>query len=100
MIEDYFGLKAVAEGAPVNQAWGSMWFNTTVETIGNKYDYQRYRQILELNNPELSLAYLSCLRSVFRYNGYTKGLDEIRPLFDKNMPEGALKDEINGLYTS
>ena len=48
----------------------------------------------------LSLAYLSCLRSVFRYNGYTKGLDEIRPLFDKNMPEGALKDEINGLYKS
>ena len=100
VIEDYFGLKAVAEGAPVDQAWGSMWFNTTVETIGNKYDYQRYRQILELNNPELSLAYLSCLRSVFRYNGYTKGLDEIRPLFDKNMPEGALKDEINGLYKS
>lgn len=51
VIEDYFGLKAVAEGAPVDQAWGSMWFNTTVETIGNKYDYQRYRQILELNNP-------------------------------------------------
>ena len=75
VIEDYFGLKAVAEGAPVDQAWGSMWFNTTVETIGNKYDYQRY-------------------------NGYTKGLDEIRPLFDKNMPEGALKDEINGLYKS
>ena len=100
VIEDYYGLKAVAEGAPVGEAWGSMWFNTTVETIGNEYDYSRYRQILELNNPELSLAYLSCLKSVFRYNGYTKGLDELRPLFEKNMPEGELKDEINKLYES
>ncbi|MBC5622831.1 TlpA disulfide reductase family protein [Butyricimonas hominis] len=98
VVEDYYGLKAVMEGAPAEEAWGSMWFNTTVETIGNDYDYRRYRQILELNNPELSLAYLSCLRSVFRYNGYTKGLDELRPLFEKNMPEGDLKDEINKLY--
>ena len=98
VMEDYYGLKAVMEGAPAEEAWGSMWFNTTVETIGNDYDYRRYRQILELNNPELSLAYLSCLRFVFRYNGYTKGLDELRPLFAKNMPEGDLKDEINKLY--
>lgn len=98
IVEDYYGLKAVAEGAPVAEAWGSMWFNTNVETLGNRYDYARYRQILELNNPELSLAYLSCLKSVFRYNGYTKGLDELRPLFEKNMPEGELKNEINQLY--
>lgn len=98
VVEGYYGLKAITEGAPADKAWGGMWFNTTVETIGNEYDYQRYRQILELNNPALSLAYLSCLRSVFRYNGYTKGLDEIRPLFEKNMPEGDLKDEINKLY--
>lgn len=100
VVEDYYGLKAVLEGAPVGDAWGSMWFNTTVETLGNEYDYLRYRQILELNNPALSLAYLSCLKSVFRYNGYTKGLDELRPLFEKNMPKGELKDEINKLYES
>ena len=100
VVEDYFGLKAVSEEAPAGEAWGSMWFNTTVETLGNEYDYSRYRQILELNNPDLSLAYLSCLKSVFRYNGYTKGLDELRPLFEKNMPEGELKETINKLYES
>lgn len=98
VVEDYYGLKAVMEGVPIEEAWGSMWFNTLVETIGNDYDYWRYRQILELNNPELSLAYFACLKSVFRYNGYTKGLDELRSLFEKNMPEGKLKDEINELY--
>lgn len=100
VVEDYFGLKAVSEGAPVEDAWGSMWFNTTVESLGNEYDYWRYRQILEINNPDLSLAYLACLKSVFRYNGYTKGLDELRLLFEQNMPEGDLKEEINKLYES
>lgn len=98
LVENYYGLKAVMEGAPVADAWGSMWFNTTVETIGNEYDYARYRQVFELNNPELTLAYMSCLRSVFRYNGYTKGLEELRPFFEKYMPEGELRNEIEGLY--
>ena len=74
LIENYYGLKAIMEGAPVDEAWGGMWFNTSVETIGNEYDYARYRQVFELNNPELTQAYMSCLRYVFRYNGYTKGL--------------------------
>lgn len=98
VVEDYYGLKAVAEGVPADKAWGSMWFNTSIATVGNEYDYRRYRQVLELNNPELSLAYLPCLKSVFKYNGYTKGLDELRPLFEKHMPEGELKDEIRQLY--
>lgn len=100
VVEGYYGLKAIMEGAPVAEAWGSMWFNTSVETIGNDYDYDRYRQILELNNPLLSSAYLACLRQVFRYNGYTKGLEKLRPLFERNMPEGTLKEEIKGLYTA
>lgn len=100
VVEGYYGLKAIMEGAPVAEAWGSMWFNTLVETIGNRYDYERYRQILELNNPLLSNVYLACLCQVFRYNGYTKGLEKLRPLFEQNMPEGALKEEIKRLYTS
>ncbi|MBS7200088.1 MAG: redoxin family protein [Bacteroidales bacterium] len=98
IVEDYYGLKFIMEGAPVKLAWGSMWFNTTVETIGNEYDYQRYKRVFELNNPSLTLAYMFCLKSVFRYNGYTKGLEELRPFFDKYMPEGKLKKEIEGLY--
>ncbi|WP_455510169.1 TlpA family protein disulfide reductase [Butyricimonas paravirosa] len=100
VVDDYYALKAVAEGVPVEQAWGSMWFNTSVETIGNEYDYARYRQILELNNPDLILAYMPCLQQVFRYNGYTKGLDDLRPLVEKYMPEGELKSTLVGLYKS
>lgn len=100
LIENYYGLKAIMEGTPVDEAWGGMWFNTSVETIGNEYDYERYRQVFELNNPELTQAYMSCLKYVFRYNGYTKGLEELRPFFEKYMPEGDLKNEIEGLYKS
>ncbi|MDE6450810.1 MAG: TlpA family protein disulfide reductase [Odoribacter sp.] len=99
-IEGYFGLKYIAAGAPAEEAWGSMWFNTTVETLGNEYDYKRYRDILETGNPALISTYLECLRRVFRYNGYTHGLENIRPLVEKNFPEGELKEEILKLYTS
>lgn len=98
VVEDYYALKAIAAGAPADRAWGSMWFNTTVETIGNEYDYARYKQILELNNPALTLAYLPCLRQVFRYNGYTEGLDDLRPLVEKYMPDGELKATLMDLY--
>lgn len=100
VVEDYYALKAIAEGVPVAQAWGGMWFNTSVETIGNEYDYSRYRQILELNNPDLTLAYMSCLPQVFRYNGYTEGLDDLRPLVEKYVPEGELKSTLAELYKS
>lgn len=96
--EDYFGLKYIAAGAPAAEAWGSMWFNTTVETLGNEYDYRRYREILETDNPALISACLECLRRVFRYNGYTQGLEDIRPLVEKNFPAGELKEEILRLY--
>ena len=99
-VESYFGLKYIAAGAPAEEAWGSMWFNTTVETLGNEYDYKRYREILETKNPALISNYLECLRRVFRYNGYTQGLEDIRPLVEKNFPEGELKEEILRLYES
>lgn len=99
-LENFYALKFISEGAPIADAWGSMWFNTTVETLGNEYDYKRYAAILETRNPELMLAYLGCLRRVFRYNGYTQGMEEIHSLFTKNFPEGELKKEIEALYKS
>lgn len=99
-IENYYALLFIGEGAATEDAWGGMWFNTTVETLGNKYDYKRYAKVLESGNPELITAYLECLRRVFRYDGYTRGLEEIRPLFEKNFPEGELKKEIQDLYES
>lgn len=98
IVNDYYALKAILKGAPVDEAWGSMWFNTSILTLGNEYDYRRYRQVLELNNPDLALVYLKCLKGVFRFNGYTKGLDELRPYIEKYLPDGELKQEIFNLY--
>lgn len=99
-LENFYALKFIGEGAPIADAWGSMWFNTTVETLGNEYDYKRYAAILETRNPCLMEAYLGILRKVFRYNGYTQGMENIRSLFEKNFPEGNLKKEIAALYES
>lgn len=97
-IENYYFLQFIKEGAVSDEAQGGMFFNTSLPTVGNAYDYERYRRILELNNPALILSYLTCLQSVFRYNGYTNGLEEIRPLIEKFMPEGELKESLRDLY--
>jgi thiol-disulfide isomerase/thioredoxin len=75
-----------------------MSFNTSLSTTGNALDYDKYRRILEINNPDLTVAYLSCLTRVFRYNGYTAGMEELLPYVEKYMPAGELKTEVLNLY--
>ena len=98
VVDQYFALQELQAGTPVDEAWGKMFFNTSMSTRGNEYDYRKYHRILELNRPELSLGYMTCLKNVFRYNGYTKGLEELRPLLEKYLPESPLKQELWSLY--
>lgn len=98
LVENYYALKFIEEGASVKGAWGSMFFNTSVPTIGNDFDYLRYKRVLESGNPDLMLAYLECLKFVFRYNGYANGLGEIREMVEKNLPESELKTTLMELY--
>lgn len=97
-VEDYFQLKYIIEGVAAEDARGAMMFSTLVLTLGRDQDYKRYREILELGNDPLTLEYLECLKYVFTYNGYTKGLHELRPYIDKFMPEGKLKQELAEMY--
>ncbi len=99
VVEGYYALEAILGGAPRKEAWGGMVFNTSVPTVSNAYDYYRYRRILEEGNDALTSAYLfPLLRGVFRYNGYTRGLDVLRPHIEKLMPEGEAKEELMTLY--
>ena len=98
VVEDYYFLQFVREGVEPSVAKGGMFFNTSIPTVGNDCDYERYRRVLKLNNPDLILDYLTCLKSVFRYNGCTSGMEELRPLIEKFMPEGELKESIKVLY--
>lgn len=100
VIDPYYALQEVQNGTPVSEAWGKMFFNTSIPTVGNEYDYRKYRRILEENRPEVILGYMDCLRQVFRYNGLTKGLEELRPYIDRYMPENELKQELGELYVT
>ena len=98
IIDHYFALKEMKEGTPPAEAWGGMTFNTGMTSVGNARDYRKYRQVLELGEPELAEAYMRELTGVFRFNGYTKGLDELRPYLEKYLPEGELKEELRRCY--
>ncbi len=98
VIDHYYALRELQDGTPLREAWGKMFFNTSVPTVGNEYDYRKYRRVLEENRPEVILGYMDCLKQVFRYNGLTKGLEELRPCIDRYLPEGQLKQELGELY--
>lgn len=98
VVDDYYALKAIMEGASVEEAWGAMRLNLIMETVDSPWDYRKYQAILELNNPALSQAYLECLLRVFRYNGSTEGLEKLRPAIERWMPAGKLKEEIIASY--
>lgn len=98
VIDQYYALREVQDGTPLGEAWGKMFFNTSIPTVGNEYDYRKYRRVLEENRPEVILGYMDCLKQVFRYNGLTKGLEELRPYLDRYLPEGQLKQELGELY--
>lgn len=98
VIDNYYALKAIGEGTPVGEAWGAMRYNLIGETLGTAVDYRKYREILELNNPALMVSYLECIPRAIENNGYTKELWDLRPLIEKNMPEGKLKGTILTLF--
>lgn len=98
VVDNYYALKAMLGGASIADAWGAMRFNLITETIDSPLDYKKYTEILELNNPALSEAYLECLARVFRYNGITEGMDVLRPVIEKWMPAGKLKESILASY--
>lgn len=98
LVEDYFQLKNIISGMSVAEARGSMMFSTLVLSLGGEEDYKRYREILELGNTTLTLEYLECLKYVFMFNGYTKGMHELRPYVEKLMPVSELKTELMKAY--
>ena len=84
IIDNYYFLQFVMEGKNISQA--------------KTCRYERYCRVLELNNPLLILNYLSGLSSVFIQEGYTSGMEKIRPYVEQFMPEGNLKTELMQLY--
>lgn len=98
MIDYYFFLENLKNGVEIEKAKGGFFSNTSVPTISNEYDYKKLKSIFCLENEKIKEHYLNQLKFFFRYNGYTKGLGELKPYIEKNCPESQLKKEIWDLY--
>ncbi len=98
IVEYIYFLNFLKEGIEFNNAKGGFFSNTSVPTISNKYDYKKLKSIFSLDNEKIKEHYLNKLKFFFRYNGYTKGLAELKPYIEKNCPDSKLKKEIWDLY--
>lgn len=85
-VDQYFSVRALGEGAIADELWG--------EKGKYKYDYEKYKELLESGCTKAILNYFPSLRTVFMYQGYTPALKQIYPLVEQKMPEGKKKEEL------
>lgn len=73
-------------------------FNTSVGGVMTDKEYRILCEVFSSNNDTLKQKHLRMVRQVFRYNGYTEGLDALKPLIEKNVKEGKEKEETLACY--
>lgn len=87
-VNAYFNVWALMDGASVEQLLND----------DDEYVYRKYKILLESGHEKMMLRYFPCLKITFLYGGYTLALKRIRPLLNKHLPEGELKDELMTIY--
>lgn len=96
-MSDYFELRYVMEDMPALDIPGSTKVSEHLSALRGKSDYKSFREVLELGNEPLTLEYMKRIKEFFPFDGYTKGLRELRFYIDKLMPESSQKKEITDL---
>lgn len=74
------------------------YFNTSVGGVMTDKEYNILKKAFTSNNDSLKNYYLQKIPFVFRYNGYTHGLEELKPLIVQNFKNSKLKEEVISLY--
>lgn len=98
LIDDYFTLSAMKDGAKYSDAKTGLLFNTSYAGFVNNVDYKKITTVFNSKNENLKLFYLQKIPYIFRYHGASDELMKLRPLIDNNFVDSELKREIATLY--
>lgn len=91
------GKTDVAEEITDNGVSGFM-FNTSWGGVMTDKEYAFLQKVYSSDDDSLKMEYLHTLLQVFRYNGYTPGLEELKPLIEKNVKDCEQKREVLDRY--
>ncbi|MEN8118836.1 MAG: TlpA disulfide reductase family protein [Bacteroidota bacterium] len=97
VTKDYFFLKHLLAGEDFRSATGGGKINTSMLHSFNDLYYQDLMYVYEEGSEQLKQAYLPQIGFVFRFYGYTEGLDPILPLI-KAMSPSESRDELIQIY--
>lgn len=89
--------KTVTEEIADNGVSGFM-FNTSWGGVMTDREYDFLREVYSSSDDTLKLKYLHTVLQVFRYNGYTSGLEALKPLIEKNVKDCEKKREVLARY--
>lgn len=73
-------------------------FNTSWGGVMTDKEYKFLRDVYSSSDDTLKQKYLHTLMQVFRYNGYTSGLEALKPLIEKNVRDCKEKREVLSRY--
>lgn len=98
-IGHYYLLKGLKKGYAFDDARDGIFFTVYFPfRAPSKNDYEKMADILNTQNATLQEPFLKNLDFLMMNHGCTDGLENIRPLIEKNVAEGALKQKALQLY--
>ena len=74
------------------------YFNTSIGGVMTDKEYKVLKDVFSSSNDSLKHEHLHTVLQVFRYNGYTAGLEELKPLIEKNVADCKEKEEVLSRY--
>lgn len=104
LLFDAESRKAVCSGKPdavgeiVDNGISGFMFNTSWGGVMTDKEYNFLREVYSSSDDTLKLKHLHTLLMVFRYNGYTPGLEALKPLIEKNVKDCEEKREVLSRY--
>lgn len=99
LVDYYFMIQELKKGITFNEARDGISPSTQFNNRPlNSGDYTKLKAIFSQKNEYLQSIYLEKMKLLFRNDGCTDGILEIKPLIQKSIPESNLKNDILALY--
>jgi len=98
-VDYYFMIQELKNGIPFADARDGL--SPSTEYPGrplNIYDYRKLETIFKGSNEHLTSIYLNKFKALFRNNGCTDRMLDLKPVIQKYIPDSPRKEEVMELY--
>lgn len=99
VTDDYFFLQNLKAGHAIEASNGGGKINTSMKSSFNELFYNNLLTVYQEGALSLKQLYLKKVASIFKYYGYTDGLEQLLP-YIKAMPASEARDQVLEAYES